>query len=346
MMFRKEQIASEAFEAAGVWDVNGDGVLDIISGSFWYQGPDFFVRHFIGPSQRVWEYYDDFSVLPIDLQGDGRMGYVTGGWWGANLRYRKPPLEGTENWEETVVAEGLTNVETTRFWDVDGDGVNHLVPNTPNGPFCTFKPVEGRLERRVIRQEPIGHGYGFGDIDGDGVGEFVFGGGYLKRTDGQWETVAAFQLDHYDASCPMIVADVDGDGLADVIVGHAHSHGLYWLDQQPDGSFTKRWIEKEGSQYHDLQWADIDGDGLPELVTGKRCRAHNGRDPGENEPASISVFKWGGEEFNRLVVDHVPLGGSGGGLGIQFALADLRGTGRLDIVAPGKDGLFVYWNEG
>ena len=28
------------------------------------------------------------------------------------------------------------------------------------------------------------------------------------------------------------------------------------------------------------------------------------------------------------------------------SLADLRGTGRLDIVAPGKDGLHVFFNEG
>jgi len=27
-------------------------------------------------------------------------------------------------------------------------------------------------------------------------------------------------------------------------------------------------------------------------------------------------------------------------------VADLRGTGRLDIVAPGKDGLVVFYNEG
>jgi hypothetical protein len=30
----------------------------------------------------------------------------------------------------------------------------------------------------------------------------------------------------------------------------------------------------------------------------------------------------------------------------MFAVADLRGTGRLDIVAPGKDGLYVFYNEG
>jgi len=27
-------------------------------------------------------------------------------------------------------------------------------------------------------------------------------------------------------------------------------------------------------------------------------------------------------------------------------VADLRGTGRLDIVAPGKDGLYIFYNEG
>jgi hypothetical protein len=36
----------------------------------------------------------------------------------------------------------------------------------------------------------------------------------------------------------------------------------------------------------------------------------------------------------------------GSGCGIHFVLADLRGTGRLDIVAPGKDGLQVFFNEG
>ena len=36
----------------------------------------------------------------------------------------------------------------------------------------------------------------------------------------------------------------------------------------------------------------------------------------------------------------------GKGLGIHFAVADLNADGRLDIVAPGKDGLYVFFNEG
>jgi hypothetical protein len=34
------------------------------------------------------------------------------------------------------------------------------------------------------------------------------------------------------------------------------------------------------------------------------------------------------------------------GPGIHFAGADLRGTGQLDVVAPGKDGLCIFFNEG
>ena len=33
-------------------------------------------------------------------------------------------------------------------------------------------------------------------------------------------------------------------------------------------------------------------------------------------------------------------------LGIHFQVADLRKTGRLDIIAPGKDGLYIFYNEG
>ena len=57
------------------------------------------------------------------------------------------------------------------------------------------------------------------------------------------------------------------------------------------------------------------------------------------------IFKWTGEGFAKQVVDFGPIGG-GHGLGICFAVADLTGDGRLDVVAPGKEGLAIYFNEG
>ena len=39
LKWRKQWIAGETFESAGVFDVDGDGVPDIVSGAFWYRGP-------------------------------------------------------------------------------------------------------------------------------------------------------------------------------------------------------------------------------------------------------------------------------------------------------------------
>ena len=116
-----------------------------------------------------------------------------------------------------------------------------------------------------------------------------------------------------------------------------------------DASGARAWmvhpIDPYNSQYHDLQWVDLDGDGQCELVTGKRYRAHCGRDPGSYDDVGIYYFKWNGESFSKQVIDYGPPG-AGKGCGIQFAIADLNGNRRLDIVAPGKDGLYWYENLG
>jgi hypothetical protein len=164
---------------------------------------------------------------------------------------------------------------------------------------------------------------------------------------GEWIFHPEFNLG--TASIPIIVTDVNGDGLSDLIVGQAHGYGLDWYEQQRSGDGTRTWIKHPidpfNSQYHDLQWVDIDGDGQKELVTGKRYRAHCGHDAGEFDGVGIYYFKWNGESFSKQVVDYGPAG-VGKGCGILFGVADMMGNGRLDIVAAGKDGLVLYENLG
>ena len=334
---------------------------DIVSGAYWYEGPEFKKRHKIGTIQAVGDYFDDFSTIPMDINGDGFVDFVTGGWWGNTLRWRENPGKGDAEWPEHVIAE-CGNVETTRAWDVDGDGRLEIVPNTPMGALVVYKLKldrkgrgKGEFEKHTVYAEKQGHGLGFGDVKGrgkkKGCGDFILAKGWLEGPedglDGKWIFHEEFDLG--SASIPILVVDVNGDGVNDLVVGQAHGYGLDWYEQRLGARGRRTWVKHPidpcNSQYHDLKWVDIDGDGQDELVTGKRYMAHCGNDPGEYDNVGIYYFKWNGESFSKQVIDYGPAR-IGKGTGIHFAVADLRGTGRLDIVAPGKDGLYVFLNEG
>lgn len=352
--FKKQLIATESAESVGVFDVNGDGVLDIVSGSFWYEGPDYKKRTLLGQIKRENEYFDDFSTIPMDVNGDGHMDFVTGGWFNGTLVWKENPGDNGQ-WTEHVIAKA-GNIETTRAWDVDGDGFLEVVPNTPNNPLTYFKlerDASGKGTGKFIPvkvSEKQGHGLGFGDIDGDGRGDFVVSGGWLQAPEdlekGEWKLHPAFNLDH--ASVPILVEDVNQDGLNDLIVGGGHDYGLDWYEQVREGDeikFVRHPIDPYQSQYHTMEWVDIDNDGQMELVTGKRFRAHNGGDPGADDYLGLYYFKWNGESFTKNIISYGPFG-EASGAGIYFSVADLNGSGWKDVIVAGKDGLYVFYNQG
>ena len=355
--WRKVLISHHTFEACGVFDVNNDGHPDIVSGSWWYEGPGFRERHWIGEVRAEQEYYDDFSNIPLDVDGDGFTDYLTGGWFGACLQWRQNPGEPDKEWPLHTIAD-TGNIERTCAWDVDGDGIIEIVPNTPMNPLVVYKletdssgKGTGRFQAHTISAEPQGHGLGFGDVSGSGRRDFVLAKGWFEAPadtyNGQWTWHPEFDLGN--ASVPIIVADVNGDGLNDLIVGQAHGYGLDWWEQRRGAGGKRTWVKHPidpfNSQYHDMHWVDIDGDGACELVTGKRYRAHCGHDAGAYDDAGICYFKWNGESFSKQVIDYGPIG-QASGFGIYAAICDLNGDGKLDIVAPGKDGLYAFFQEG
>jgi len=298
-----------------VYDVNGDGYPDVVSGGFmleevhWYEnpGPEGLVRG------HLWKQHlliqtgatENEGQLLTDLDGDGVPEWLVSSW------NKKSPLVA---WK----LENLGRVET-----------------------------EAVTRRIVIGASGNGHGLGLGDLSGDGLADLLFEDGWYERPadralDESWRLHEDWSI---HASIPMLVVDVDGDGRNDVIVGEAHDYGLYWLRQVADGDgvrFERHVVDDSFSQVHALHLADLDGDGDEELIAGKRVLAHNGNDPGAHDPPCLFYYQWDpkGGTFERFTLDEGRVG-----VGLQIQTADLDGNGRTDILVAGKSGTYLLFNE-
>jgi len=156
----------------------------------------------------------------------------------------------------------------------------------------------------------------------------------------------------------MLVYDVNGDGLNDVITSlNAHGYGLAWYEQvRTNGTITFRQHlilnpnatpDRYGvsfTQLHSLALVDMDGDGLKDIVTGKRFWAHgkNGPDPeSDGFPAVLYWFQLkrsaGGQaEFIPHLVD------TDSGVGTEVRAGFISNKKHPDIVVGNKKGLFVF----
>ena len=340
--------ASNKCEVCSVFDVDNDGILDIVCGMYWYQGPDFVKKHKICDITYQHEYVWDFSNFPMDVDRDGYLDIVTGSWWGEGLLWRRNPGKAGEEWQTQKICD-LSNIETIRFYDIDGDGQMEIFPNCPNEPVFFIKLEAGGYMKYIISEANAGHGLGVGDIDGDGLPEIITPKGIYHMPEGGpfaglWNYSEEFDLG--SASVPILVHDVNKDGAMDLIYGAGHNYGLFWLEQRqnPDGSraWERHVIDGAWSQYHDMQLVDIDNDGELELVTGKRFEAHNGNDPGDSNHVFTCYYKFVDNGLYRHIIDYGDPKNGASGVGIYFWTADLTGNGKLDIVAPGKEGLYLF----
>ena len=344
--FRKITIDLGASETCAFADINGDGAPDIVSGENWYEAPKWLPHAFRTLPYRN-GYIDNFTDLPLDVDGDGRIDVVSCTYFTRRIAWWKNP-GAHGGWSEHSV-EDKWPVEFMFAVDIDNDGkARELLPQygDERAPLAWYEAKDGRYVEHVVSPHSYGHGIGAGDVNGDGRTDILTPKGWFEAPadprSGQWTWHPDFDL---GTTGYIHVADLNGDGRRDLVSSAAHDYGLYWMEQGAGGKWTKHVIDDSWSQVHAVVIADVNGDSKPDLLTGKRYMAHD-HDPGAREPLGVYWYEHlkapggNGLAWVKHIIDYSTRTGAG----IQIAVEDIDRDGDLDFAVGGKSGLFLFEN--
>lgn len=354
-------------EGANAGDINGDGMIDVVYGPYWFAGPKFETKHEIyAPKPQPREgYADNFFSWVYDFNDDGNSDVFVVGFPGtAAYVYENPGGDKLDaHWPKHEVFDWVSN-ESPRLTNLVGDERPELVC-TRDGffGFATIdwsKPLAAWTFHAIsekITATRFGHGLGVGDINGDGRMDVIYPGGWFEQPkenarDSRWHLHPAKFTNSYGGA-EMYAYDVNGDGENDVITSlAAHDFGLAWYEQTNDGgtrSFREHLImgaRPDKNEYglcfsepHSVNLVDIDGDGLKDIVTGKTFYSHHQKSPLWNAGAVVYWFRLVRDDEGVKWVPYKADGDSG--IGRQLSVADVNGDKLPDIVVGGMKGANV-----
>jgi FG-GAP-like repeat len=203
-----------------------------------------------------------------------------------------------------------------------GATAGELLVWRPQGPFGFAVPEP------LLPSQTIGEGVKVGDIDGDGLSDFmgierqpnqtvlVIG---LQRQGGQFE-ITRYPL-NIEAAVGALLHDMDGDGRVDVLLGGG-ARQVYLIKQGPNGVFD---APRQLPFLFDFTLAtagDVNSDGRADLIFGDR------------NAGALWILTQQPDGSFRAAEDY-PRQASSGYSFMPVILGDVTGDGRADIVWGG-----------
>jgi outer membrane protein assembly factor BamB len=223
-------LQTATFSSAAVADIDGDGRLEVVVGSY-----DNIVYALDGSSGALkWQFFAgnqvESSPAAGDIDGDGEVEVVFGvgsiADSGKKGIYALKGLDGSPKWFFDL-GEDERVISSPALADIDGDGEIEVVIGTNANILYAFSG-QGRVKYSYEAGNFIESSPALGDIDGDGRVEIVVGSHDFhlyalealpeqERFKVEWTFRPPVANIFF--SSPTL-ADVDGDGLIEVIIGN------------------------------------------------------------------------------------------------------------------------------